>query len=54
MSLDQNELIEFVETHIGSFHQRRLERLRVLKLSEIVKRKNPYLFAWFATPAWGG
>lgn len=44
MFLDQNELIEFVENHIGSFHQRRLDRLRLLKMSDLVKRKNPYLF----------
>lgn len=44
MSLDQNELIGFVEDHIGSFHQKRLDRLSILKLGDIVKRKNPYLF----------
>lgn len=44
MSLDQNELIHFVETHIGTFHQRRIAKLGQLKLVEIVRRKNPYLF----------
>ena len=34
----------YVENNIGSFHQKRLEKLKKLKLSEVLKRKNPYLF----------
>jgi hypothetical protein len=39
-----NEVQKFVEDHIGEFHQRRLEKIRSLKLTDILKRKNPYLF----------
>lgn len=34
----------YVERHIGEFHQRRLQNLEALKLSQILARKNPYLF----------
>lgn len=34
----------YVEDNIGNFHSKRLERLGKLELSEILKRKNPYLF----------
>jgi len=44
MSLDQSELFLFVENNISSFHQRRLEKLKLLKLDLIIRRKNPYLF----------
>lgn len=43
-SLSQNEIIAYVEQHIGDFHQRRMESLKALKLREILGRKNPYLF----------
>lgn len=33
-----------MERHIGEFHQRRLQNLEALKLSQILARKNPYLF----------
>lgn len=38
------EVGNYVKENIGSFHQGRLERLKGLKLSDILKRKNPYLF----------
>ncbi|MGH9843691.1 MAG: PmeII family type II restriction endonuclease [Blastocatellia bacterium] len=34
----------YVNENIDLFHDRRLEKIRELKLSEILKRKNPYLF----------
>jgi Type II restriction endonuclease EcoO109I len=34
----------YVEKNIGSFHDKRLESLRKLDLSSVLKRKNPYLF----------
>jgi len=43
-SLNLNDVIAFVEQHIGSFHQRRIASLQALKLNQILKRKNPYLF----------
>jgi hypothetical protein len=42
--INLNEVQKFVEDHIGEFHQRRLEKIRNLKLTDILKRKNPYLF----------
>jgi len=39
-----NEVQTFVAENIGAFHARRLERLQALKLKQILKRKNPYLF----------
>lgn len=34
----------YVEDNIGIFHQKRIVKLDDLKLKEILKRKNPYLF----------
>jgi hypothetical protein len=34
----------YVEKNIGGFHLRRLKRLNELKLYDVLKRKNPYLF----------
>jgi hypothetical protein len=42
--LNLNDVTQFVEDHIGSFHERRLNSLQTLKLKQILKRKNPYLF----------
>ncbi len=39
-----DELNQYIEAHIGAFHQRRIETLEGLKLSTILKRKNPYLY----------
>lgn len=39
-----NEVTKYVENNIGSFHQARLDGLKKLKLSEVLKKKNPYLF----------
>jgi hypothetical protein len=39
------ELIQrYVEQHIGEFHQSRIDSLNSLRLSDVLKRKNPYLF----------
>jgi hypothetical protein len=43
-SLNPNDVVEFVENNIGDFHKRRADSLRKLKLSEVLNRKNPYLF----------
>lgn len=40
----KQQLYEFVEQNIPDFHRRRLESLKRLKLKNILKRKNPYLF----------
>lgn len=34
----------YVEENIGTFHRKRIDSLDRLKLSKILKRKNPYLF----------
>jgi hypothetical protein len=41
---DQNLIRDYVENHIGEFHEGRLASLNSLKLSDVLKRKNPYLF----------
>lgn len=38
------DVIEYVEQHIGDFHQARLDSIKLLKLSRILNKKNPYLF----------
>lgn len=39
-----NDVVNFVELNIGEFHKRRVESFRNLKLNQVLKRKNPYLF----------
>jgi len=43
-NLSLNDVIEYVEEHIGTFHTQRLQNLSNLQLSKVIKRKNPYLF----------
>lgn len=38
------QINDYVEKHIGEFHSRRLEMIERLKLSTVLKKKNPYLF----------
>jgi hypothetical protein len=42
--LNLNDVVRYVENNIGIFHTTRLKSLNGLKLSRILKRKNPYLF----------
>ncbi len=35
---------QYVEDNIGTFHQKRIDSLNRLKLKTVLKRKNPYLF----------
>jgi len=44
MSSILNAANTYVSANIGGFHQKRLDSLRSLKLSKILRRKNPYLF----------
>lgn len=39
-----NDVVNFVEGNIGEFHKRRAGSLQNLKLTQVLKRKNPYLF----------
>ena len=36
--------VQYVEENIGFFHEKRIQNLNRLKLSQVIKRKNPYLF----------
>lgn len=38
------KVIRYVEDNIGIFHQKRIASIEELKLSQVLKRKNPYLF----------
>lgn len=42
--LNLTDVSHYVEQNIGVFHQKRIESLDNLKLSQVLKRKNPYLF----------
>jgi len=38
------DVTQYVEDNIGTFHSKRIKSLDNLKLAQILKRKNPYLF----------
>lgn len=42
--LNLKDVSQYVEENIGTFHQKRIERLHNLKLKTVLKKKNPYLF----------
>lgn len=42
--LSNSDVITYVENNIGNFHEKRVEKIKKLKLEEVLKRKNPYLF----------
>jgi len=42
--LDLGKVTNYVANNIDNFHAARLESLRKLKLRQVLKRKNPYLF----------
>jgi hypothetical protein len=42
--LNMADVVWYVENNIGTFHERRLEKLNGLKLEQVLFRKNPYLF----------
>ncbi len=39
-----DDIAAYVEENIGIFHDKRIEKLGKLRLIEVIKRKNPYLF----------
>lgn len=43
-SLEPKEISQYVEQNIGIFHQKRIQSLDGLRLSQVLRRKNPYLF----------
>ncbi|HLF45371.1 MAG TPA: PmeII family type II restriction endonuclease [Chitinophagaceae bacterium] len=42
--LNLKDVTHYVEDNIGTFHLKRIKSLDGLKLSQVLKRKNPYLF----------
>lgn len=42
--LQKEDVLLYVEKNIGIFHKKRLEKLDSLKLKEVLRKKNPYLF----------
>ena len=42
--LNLDDVRDFVNDNIGQFHEGRLKKLEGLKLRELLRRKNPYLF----------
>ncbi len=42
--LNLEDVVKYVEENIGIFHEKKVSSLDFLKLSKILKRKNPYLF----------
>jgi hypothetical protein len=42
--LNLSDVVDFIEQNIGEFHERRAYSLQTLKLTQVLKRKNPYLF----------
>jgi len=42
--LTLKDVSHYVEQNIGTFHQKRIQSLDSLKLTQVLKRKNPYLF----------
>jgi len=42
--INLKDVSQYVEQNIGTFHQKRIQSLDGLKLSQVLKRKNPYLF----------
>ena len=43
-NLNLNDVMQYVENNIGVFHEKRIQSLDNLRLSKILKRKNPYLY----------
>ncbi len=42
--LNLNDVVNYVEQNISTFHEKRIQSLDKLSLSKVLKRKNPYLF----------
>ncbi len=42
--MELSEVFEYVEKNISKFHLKRIEKLDSLKLKDVLKKKNPYLF----------
>ena len=47
--MNSEELRALIAERLAEFYQRRMQRLETLKLKQILKRKNPYLFKAIGT-----
>lgn len=43
-NLNPQDVLQYVEDNIGTFHQKRIDGLNDLKLKTVLRKKNPYLF----------
>ena len=43
-NLNLLDVTQYVEKNVGTFHKKKIQSLDKLKLTQILKRKNPYLF----------
>ncbi|MDM8348205.1 PmeII family type II restriction endonuclease [Pseudomonas sp. sp1636] len=43
-AINLDDVAQYVEENIGAFHQKRIDSLGKLKLKDVLKRKNPYMF----------
>lgn len=48
-ALDSEKLESFIRKCLNDFHERRIEKLKKLRLREVLRRKNPYLFKALGT-----
>jgi len=39
-----NDIVKYVEDNISQFHKQRIDKIKTLKLKQVLKNKNPYLF----------
>lgn len=44
MEINLSDITNYVEANIDKFHQKRIQSLDSLSLTQVLKRKNPYLF----------
>ena len=42
--LNQADVLNYVKNNVGIFHKKRIEKIDSLKLKEVLKKKNPYLY----------
>ena len=43
-TIETSDIITYVEENISTFHDKRIEKLDKLKINNLLRRKNPYLF----------
>jgi hypothetical protein len=39
-----DDVVKYVENNISQFHEQRIDKIKTLKLKNVLKKKNPYLF----------